>query len=48
MLKVFFFNNPLKEDAYMAQPLGFENPNFLNRVYKLHKALYGLKRAPRA
>ena len=27
---------------------GFENPKFPNRVFKLQKALYGLKLAPRA
>ena len=31
----------------MEQPLGFENPSLLDHVYKLDKALYGLKKAPR-
>ncbi len=31
----------------MEQPLGFEDPNFPNHVYKLHNALHGLKQAPR-
>jgi hypothetical protein len=47
-VKSAFLNSPLKEEAYVAQPPGFENPNFPNRVYKLHKALYGLKQAPRS
>jgi hypothetical protein len=29
--------------VFVRQPLGFENPNYPNRVYKLSKALYGLK-----
>jgi hypothetical protein len=47
-VKSAFLNGPLKEEAYVAQPLGFKNPNFPNRVYKLHKALYGLKQDPHA
>ena len=33
---------------YVCQPPGFEDPNFLDKVYKLDKALYGLHQAPRA
>jgi hypothetical protein len=44
-VKSDFLNGPLKEEAYVAQPPGFENPSFPNRVYKLHQALYGLKQA---
>jgi hypothetical protein len=47
-VKSAFLNGPLKAEAYVTQPPGFENPNFPNRVYKLHKALYGLKQSPRA
>jgi hypothetical protein len=47
-VKSAFLNGPLKEEAYVAQPPGFENPNFSNRVYKLHKVPYDLKQAPRA
>jgi hypothetical protein len=27
----------------LGSPLGFENPRYPDRVYKLSKALYGLK-----
>jgi hypothetical protein len=33
---------------YVEQLPDFEDPRFLNHVYKLHKALYGLKKAPKA
>ncbi|GJY90962.1 putative ribonuclease H-like domain-containing protein [Tanacetum coccineum] len=36
------------EDVYVCQPLGFEDPDFPDRVYKVEKALYGLHQAPRA
>jgi hypothetical protein len=32
----------------LGSPLGFESPKYLDRVYKLSKALYELKQAPRA
>jgi hypothetical protein len=31
--------------VFVRQPLGFENPKYPNRVYKLSKALYELKQA---
>ncbi|GJW13405.1 retrovirus-related pol polyprotein from transposon TNT 1-94 [Tanacetum coccineum] len=36
------------EEMYVCQPPRFEDPNFLDRVYKVEKALYGLHQAPRA
>jgi hypothetical protein len=33
---------------YVEQPSGFEDDKKLNHVYKLRKALYRLKQAPRA
>nr|GEU37088.1 retrovirus-related Pol polyprotein from transposon TNT 1-94 [Tanacetum cinerariifolium] len=47
-VKTAFFNGPLKEEVYVAQPDGFVNPDHLEKVYRLRKALYGLKQAPRA
>ncbi|GKD44038.1 putative ribonuclease H-like domain-containing protein [Tanacetum coccineum] len=37
-----------KEEVYVCQPLGFEDPEFPDRVYRIEKALYGLHQAPRA
>jgi hypothetical protein len=34
--------------VFVRQHLGFENPKYPNRVYKLLKALYRLKQEPRA
>nr|GEV38529.1 uncharacterized mitochondrial protein AtMg00810-like [Tanacetum cinerariifolium] len=38
----------IKEKVYVFQPPGFEDPDFLDKVYKVKKALYGLHQAPRA
>nr|GEV26218.1 hypothetical protein [Tanacetum cinerariifolium] len=36
------------EEVYVCHPLGFEDPDHPNKVYKVVKALYGLHQAPRA
>jgi hypothetical protein len=41
-VKSAFLNGPISEEVYVEQPPGFEDPEFPNHVYKLHKALYGL------
>nr|GEU84343.1 retrovirus-related Pol polyprotein from transposon TNT 1-94 [Tanacetum cinerariifolium] len=43
-----FLYGKIKEEVYVCQPPGFEDPNFPNKVYKVEKALYGLHQAPRA
>ena len=47
-VKSTFLNGYIMEEVYVKQPSGFENEKFPNHVYKLSKALYGLKEAPRA
>jgi hypothetical protein len=46
-VKNTFLNGPIKKEVYVEQPLGFEDQEYSNHVYKLHKALYGRKQAPR-
>nr|XP_009785090.1 PREDICTED: uncharacterized protein LOC104233401 [Nicotiana sylvestris] len=42
-VKSVFLNGYMSEEVYVKQPLGFANATFPNHVYKLTKALYGLK-----
>jgi hypothetical protein len=42
-VKSAFLNDLIKEEVYVEQPLGFEDEEYPNYVYKLHKSLYGLK-----
>jgi hypothetical protein len=46
--KSAFLNGYINELVYIDQPLGFEDPRYPNHVYRLSKALCGLKQAPRA
>nr|GEW95302.1 putative ribonuclease H-like domain-containing protein [Tanacetum cinerariifolium] len=43
----FLYGN-IEEEVYMCQPPGFKDPDFLDRVYRVEKSLYGLHQAPRA
>jgi hypothetical protein len=47
-VKSAFLNGVIQEEVFVRQLLGFKNPRYPNRVYKLSKALYELKQAPRA
>nr|GEU98237.1 hypothetical protein [Tanacetum cinerariifolium] len=47
-VKTAFLNGPLKEEVFVQKPNGFVDLDFPNHVYRLKKALYGLKKAPRA
>nr|GFB63974.1 putative ribonuclease H-like domain-containing protein [Tanacetum cinerariifolium] len=47
-VKSAFLYGKIKEEVYVCQLPGFEDPDFLDRVYKVKKALYGLHQAPRA
>nr|GEV25043.1 copia protein [Tanacetum cinerariifolium] len=47
-VKTSFLNDPLKEEVFVCQPDGFVDPDFPNYVYRLKKALYGIKQSPRA
>ncbi|GKB41037.1 retrovirus-related pol polyprotein from transposon TNT 1-94 [Tanacetum coccineum] len=42
-VKTAFLNGILCEEVYVSQPKGFVDPDNPNHVYRLKKALYGLK-----
>ena len=46
-VKSAFLHGELIEDVYVEQPLGYKKED-TRKVYKLKKALYGLRQAPRA
>nr|GEU54676.1 putative ribonuclease H-like domain-containing protein [Tanacetum cinerariifolium] len=47
-VKGAFLYGTIEEEVYVYQPLGFEDPDHPNKVYKVVKALYGLHQVPRA
>ncbi|GJV82685.1 retrovirus-related pol polyprotein from transposon TNT 1-94 [Tanacetum coccineum] len=42
-VKTAFLNGPLKEEVYVAQPDGLVDPDHPKKVYRLRKALFGLR-----
>nr|GFA47434.1 retrovirus-related Pol polyprotein from transposon TNT 1-94 [Tanacetum cinerariifolium] len=47
-VKSAFLYGNIDEEVYVMQPPGFQDPEFPTRVYKVEKAMYGLRQAPRA
>nr|GEX95477.1 hypothetical protein [Tanacetum cinerariifolium] len=47
-VKSAFLYGTIGEEVYVCQPLGFEDPHYPDKVYKVVKALYGLHQVPRA
>nr|GEW08897.1 putative ribonuclease H-like domain-containing protein [Tanacetum cinerariifolium] len=47
-VKSAFLYGTIEEEVYVCQPLGFEDPDYPDKVYKAVKAFYGLHQAPRA
>lgn len=46
-VKSAYLNGELEEDVYVQDLPDFKDPNFPDLVYRLLKALCGLKQAPR-
>nr|GEY81024.1 putative ribonuclease H-like domain-containing protein [Tanacetum cinerariifolium] len=47
-VKSAFLYSTIDEEVYMMQPLGFQDPEFLDKVFKVEKSMYGLHQDPRA
>ncbi|GJT64611.1 putative ribonuclease H-like domain-containing protein [Tanacetum coccineum] len=47
-VKSAFLYGTIEEEVYVSQPLGFVDPEFLEKFYKVGKTLYGLHQAPKA
>ncbi|GJY32477.1 ribonuclease H-like domain-containing protein [Tanacetum coccineum] len=47
-VKSAFLYGTIDEEVYVKQPPGFEDPEFLHKVYRVDKAMYGLHQASRA
>lgn len=47
-VKTTFLHEDLEQEVFLKQPPSFESKEFLDLVYKLDKAVYGLKQALKA
>jgi len=47
VVKCVFLNGYINEEVFVSQPSGFVDHKLPDHVYKLKKALYELKQAPR-
>ncbi|GKC88272.1 putative ribonuclease H-like domain-containing protein, partial [Tanacetum coccineum] len=47
-VKSAFLYGTIEEEVYVCQPPGFEDRQFLDKVYKVEKSLHGLHQAPKA
>nr|GEW44000.1 putative ribonuclease H-like domain-containing protein [Tanacetum cinerariifolium] len=47
-IKSSFLYGTIEEEVYVCQPLGFEDPDHPDKVYKVVMTLYGLHQAPKA
>ena len=47
-VKTTFLNGVIEEEGYIEQPEGFETFNQESHVCRIKRALYGLKKSPRA
>ena len=46
-VKTYLLNGVVEEEVYVEQPMGFRTHDRKTHVWKLKKALYGLKHASR-
>ena len=42
-VKIIFLNGNLKKEVCMIQPKGFVSKDYLDKVYRLLRSIYGLK-----
>nr|GEX48639.1 putative reverse transcriptase domain-containing protein [Tanacetum cinerariifolium] len=47
-VKSAFLYGTIEKEVYVCQPLGFKDPDYPDKVYKVVRAIYGLHQAPRA